>query len=216
MVRQRVHSDEGVPARRLPPAPALASRGLEVVGVGASTGGPAAIFHFLEYLPPTLDIPVLVVQHIARGFMDGLAAWLAGATPLPVNIAEDGEPLRGGHIYLAPDHRHLCVRDGKVHLSSAPRDSGFKPAANVLFGSLADSYGAAAAAVILSGMGHDGVEGARTLREAGGLVLAQDDTSVVFGMPRAVAAAGLAHYIGPVSALAEQVARSAVRPAVVA
>lgn len=198
------------------PHSGLGGRGLEAVGVAASTGGPAAVFRFLEHLPPTLDIPVLVVQHIAPGFIDGLAAWLAGATSLPVNVACDAEPLLGGHVYLAPDDRHLGVSDGKISLTAGPADGGFRPAANTLFTSLAEAYGATAAAVVLTGMGHDGVGGAWKLREAGGLVLAQDDTSVIFGMPRAVAAAGLAHLVGPVEELAGQIVRSAVPAALTA
>lgn len=216
VVRQRGCVPEPGTTGRGEPHSTLEWRGLEAVGVAASTGGPAAVFRFLQHLPASLDIPVLVVQHIAGGFIDGLATWLAGATSLPVHVAFDGEPVRGGHVYLAPDHHHLGVTAGRISLTSGTATGGFRPSANVLFASLADTYGATAAAVILSGMGHDGVDGAQKLREAGGLVLAQDDTSVIFGMPRAIAAAGLAHLVGPVEELADQIVRSAVPAAVVA
>lgn len=204
------------------PLPSIARRAgvdrpaLGVVGVAASTGGPAAVFRLLQLMPPTLGVPIVVVQHIAPGFLDGLTTWLAGATSLPVKVAHDGEDLRRGHVYLAPDQRHIRIHDGLVHLSAETADGGFCPSADVLFTSLADSYGSTAAGVILSGMGHDGVHGAAALRQAGGLVLAQDDSSVIFGMPRAVAAAGLAHLVGPVEELAAQIIRSAVPRAVVA
>lgn len=200
--------------RQLPAGDPLSWRGLEAVGVAASTGGPAAIYHLLQSLPTSLNIPVLIVQHIALGFIDGLASWLAGATRLPVQVPEDGDPLRGGHIYLAPDGCHLTVGDGIVRLSAAPPVGGFRPAADALFGSLADVCGGRGAGVVLSGMGHDGVDGARRLRDAGGLVLVQDGSSLIRGMPAAVAAAGLADFVGPVEELAAQIVRSAVRPVV--
>lgn len=185
-------------------------RTVGAVGVAASTGGPAALYRFLEVLPRTLDVPVLVVQHIAEGFVTGLARWLGTATVLPVCVAEHGTETVGGEVYLAPDGRHLGLRGTRIHLSTAPAIGGFRPSANVLFTSLAESHGPAAAAVVLTGMGNDGVEGAAALRSGGGLVLAQDaDSSVVFGMPRAVASAGLAHAIGPIDELALRIVRFA-------
>ncbi|MEX2660086.1 MAG: chemotaxis protein CheB [Acidimicrobiales bacterium] len=183
-------------------------RSVGVVGVAASTGGPAALYRFLEVLPRTLDIPVLVVQHIAEGFVTGLARWLGTATVLPVSVAEDGKEPRAGEVYIAPDGRHLGIRGGRLELSSTAPVGGFRPSANVLFSSLADSRGPEAAAVVLTGMGNDGLEGAARLRAAGGLVLAQDaDSSVVFGMPRAVTEAGLAHGVGNPDDLAYRIAR---------
>lgn len=200
-----------------PPAGAWSGTGIDdarrriaVVGVAASTGGPAALYRFLEVLPRTLDVPVLVVQHIAAGFVGGLARWLGTATVLPVCVAQHGTEVAGGEVYIAPDGRHLGLRGQRVHLSTAPPVGGFRPSANVLFTSLAESHGPAASAVVLTGMGNDGLDGAAELRAAGGLVLAQDaDSSVVFGMPRAVATAGLAHAVAPVEELALRIARLA-------
>lgn len=177
---------------------------LRVIGVAASTGGPAALYRLLELLPPRLGVPVLVVQHIADGFAPGLSTWLAGATALPVRLGQHDEPLVPGHIYVAPDRCHLqATRSGRVALSEQPPVAGFRPSASVLLGSLADAYGAAAAGVVLTGMGSDGLDGARALRRAGAPVLAQDaDSSVVFGMPRAVTEAGLATSVGTVEQLA--------------
>lgn len=180
---------------------------LQVLGVAASTGGPAALYRLLQALPRTLDIPVLVVQHIAAGFLDGLARWLATATVLPVSVASAHTPLRGGEVYLAPDDHHLVVRDGRIRLSSADPVGGFRPSATVLFRSLAEHYGAGAGVVVLTGMGEDGLHGAEQIHAAGGLVLAQDaDTSVVFGMPQAVVRRGLADMVAPVEELACRVA----------
>ena len=181
---------------------------IEAVGVAASTGGPAALYRFLEALPRDLGVPVLVVQHIADGFVAGLVRWLSGATVLPVTEASDGTPLAPGHVYVAVDDRHLVVNDGRIELSTAEPVGGFRPSANVLFESLAKSYGRATAVVVLTGMGDDGMIGASAVRAAGGLVLAQDaESSAVFGMPSAVATAGLASAVGPAEDLAYRIAR---------
>jgi len=211
VVRQRRNTSESPPARRPAVRPAIARpdphRSVEVLGVAASTGGPAALYRFLQALPRSLDIPVLVVQHIAAGFIDGLARWLATATVLPVAGARSHAEARGGEVYLAPDGHHLTIRAGRVHLSPADPVGGFRPSANVLFRSLADTYGAAAAVVVLTGMGEDGLDGAVQVHAAGGLVLAQDaDSSVVFGMPSAVVRRGLTDTVAPVEELAYQVA----------
>jgi two-component system chemotaxis response regulator CheB len=187
----------------------VTSAPVSVVGVAASTGGPAALYRLLELLPPRLAVPVLVVQHMADGFTPGLAKWLATATPLRVTLAEHGEPLAGGTIYVAPDGCHLGVSPkDRVDLGGSPPVAGFRPSASVLFASLAESYGARAGAVVLTGMGSDGLEGARALRNAGAWVLAQDaQSSAVFGMPRAVAEAGLATSVGTVEQLAYRLGR---------
>jgi two-component system chemotaxis response regulator CheB len=194
-----------VPAR--PSTAAGAKAPVQVIGVGASTGGPAALYRFLEVLPAQLPVPVLVVQHIPDGFVAGLVRWLQTATTLPVQVAAHGQPLRDGGVLIAPHGRHLVVDGGdRVALSDAPPAGGFRPSVSVLFSSLAERVGAAAVGVVLTGMGNDGLDGARRLREAGGLVLAQDEaTSVVFGMPRAVADAGLASGVGTVDELSRRV-----------
>ena len=184
------------------------------VGVAASTGGPAALHRLLGLLPATLPVPVLVVQHIADGFAPGLALWLGGATSHPVRLAEDRQPLEPGTIYVAPDRRHLeASRHGRVLLSDHAPVAGFRPSASVLFTSLADTYGPSAVGVVLTGMGSDGLDGARALRRAGAPVLAQDaGSSVVFGMPRAVTEAGLATSVGTVDELGAALARALARP----
>lgn len=207
VVRQRSRNERAERA----PSDALAesTRSIDIVGVAASTGGPAALYRFLEALPRTLDVPVLVVQHIAHGFVDGLGRWLCGATTLPVLVAADGAKPEGGHVYLAPDDRHLILERGRLKLSSAEPVGGFRPSATALFRSLAVSHREAAVAVVLTGMGNDGLDGATAIRDAGGLVLAQDAaSSVVFGMPQAVVSAGVAHAVGPVEELAYRISRS--------
>ncbi len=196
---------------RIPPPPEAPPRTspLRAVGVAASTGGPAALYRLLELLPARLPVPLLVVQHIADGFAPGLTAWLRGATPHPVTLAAHGMSLVAGRVHVAPDRTHLTVgRNGRVVLTDRPPVAGFRPSASVLFDSLAEVFGAAAAGVVLTGMGSDGLEGARSLRRAGAPVLAQDaDSSVVFGMPKAVADAGLATTVGTVEQLAGALAQ---------
>lgn len=184
---------------------------VRAIGVAASTGGPAALYRLLTLLPPRLGVPVLVVQHIVDGFAPGLAVWLRTATALPVRLAEDGERLLPDTVYVAPDGQHLQVSQlGSVALTKQPPISGFRPSATALFTSMAQVYGGAAVGVVLTGMGSDGLEGARALRQAGAPVLTQDaDSSVVFGMPRAVAEAGLATSVGTVEQIAETLARLA-------
>lgn len=190
-----------------PPGRAAAADGtVEIVAVAASTGGPAALYRLLERLPRTNATPFLVVQHISEGFTAGLVSWLSSGTPLPVKVAEHGESLAAGTIYVAAEQRHLEVTDqGTVALSNEPAVGGFRPSATVLFRSVAASYGPAAAVVVLTGMGRDGLDGVVAVREAGGRVLAQDEaTSVVFGMPGVVVAEGLADVVGPVEVLADR------------
>lgn len=179
------------------PAPAEggapAQRAARVVGIAASTGGPPAVARLLGALPAELPAAVLVVQHIASGFERGLAHWLALHTPLAVKLAEHGEPLRNGTVYLAPEGRHLTALVGTAYLDDGPPVNGFRPSATTLFRSLAREYGPAGAGVILTGMGDDGADGLKAVRERGGATIAQGPGScVVFGMPREAIARGAA------------------------
>ena len=207
VVRRRWSADGGDVTTRNHAAEAGRNLGggpVHAVAVAASTGGPAALYRFLEHLPRDTDVPVLVVQHIADGFAPGLVTWLGSGTPLPVKLATHGEPLAGGVVYVAACRHHLGVGARRsVELSSDPPVGGFRPSATVLFRSVAAAYGSTAAGVILTGMGQDGCEGLAVLRRAGGRVLAQDEaSSVVFGMPGAVVTAGLADLVAPVEDLA--------------
>ena len=193
------------PAARPAPAVASASQG-RIVALASSTGGPAVLHHLLTALPADFPAPILVVQHMTAGFTAGLVAHLKGSSPLRVKMAEAGDRLAPRTVYLAPEGRHLGVADRTmVSLSSAPPVSGFRPSATVLFESVARAFGAATVAAILTGMGEDGVAGLRAVKQAGGRVVAQDkETSVVFGMPGAAIAAGLADRVLPLGGLAAE------------
>jgi two-component system chemotaxis response regulator CheB len=193
------------PTVRPTPVPGRKAR-RAVLAIAASTGGPAALHRILSELPASFPLPILVVQHIALGFAQGLATWLGSVTPLKVKVAEDGEKLRPGTVYIAPDDRHLGV-DSEYHarISNLAPVGGFRPSGTYLFRSVARVYGAASVAAILTGMGQDGLDGLRELHGAGGWVLAQDEaTSVVYGMPGVVVSAGVADEVVPLSLVASR------------
>jgi two-component system, chemotaxis family, protein-glutamate methylesterase/glutaminase len=177
---------------------------VQVVGIAASTGGPAALAKIVAGLGPRLPVPVLVVQHIGSGFDRGLVDWLESAGRISVVMATQGQALEPATVYVSPHDRHLGVsRSGRILLSDGPPVAGHRPSATHLFRSIAAAYGPNGVGVILTGIGTDGCEGLRALRQAGGTVLAQDRaSSVVYGMPRAVVDAGLADRILPVDSMA--------------
>lgn len=195
------------PPRSVPQAP-LSRLGEQprVVAIAASTGGPAALQAVLSELPANFPAPILVVQHIAGGFVDGLVTWLNSVCSLKVKIAKDGEPLLPHMVYIAPDDRHLGVSGrSRILLSQSAPIGGFRPSATFLFESVAKAFGAESAHVILTGMGQDGLPGLRQAHAAGARVVAQDEaTSVVFGMPGAAVDAGVADRIVPLSAVAAE------------
>jgi two-component system chemotaxis response regulator CheB len=157
----------------------------------------------LRTLGIDFPLPILVVQHITRGYTEGLAAWLKLTVPLPVQLATQTVALQPGHVYLAPDDQHLLVQSrGFATLRPiAPADS-FCPSADVLFTAVATVYKNRALGVVLTGMGDDGVRGLQALAAAGSPTLAQDEAScVVYGMPRAAVAAGAITRVAPLNEL---------------
>lgn len=182
--------------RRVPrPAAAPAARGhrAAVIGIAASTGGPAALASILSALPADYPLPLMIVQHMARGFQDAFVAWLARSSKQRVKIAQDREAIIAGTIYVGPNGEHLEASDGRIRLVHRPLIEGFRPSASALFTSLAAEYGAGAAGLVLSGMGRDGTEGLLRLRAAGGWAAAQGPaTSVIYGMPREALESGAA------------------------
>jgi two-component system chemotaxis response regulator CheB len=174
------------------------SRGASVIGICASTGGPKALSCLLSRLPASFPIPVLVVQHIASGFTDGLVRWLDEAiAPAVRPVAPPTE--MGPGVWIAPEGAHLVLRaHGRLAVDSQGAPGLHRPSGDVLFASLAATAGAGAVGVVLSGMGSDGADGLEGIRLAGGLTIAQDETSsVVFGMPRAAADLGAELVLSP-------------------
>jgi two-component system, chemotaxis family, protein-glutamate methylesterase/glutaminase len=185
-------SRDGAPPVRAP-APTGRRGKPEIVVIAASTGGPAALHRILSELPADFPLPILVVQHIALGFAKGMATWLDSVCGLEVKVAEDGELLRAGVVYIAPDDRHLGVRaDRRIEVSNAAPIGGFRPSGTWLFRAATRVFGAGTCATVLTGMGQDGLDGLREVHEQGGWVIAQDEaTSVVYGMPGVAVSAGV-------------------------
>ena len=157
-----------------------------IVAVGTSTGGPPALRTVLGELPATFPVPVVVVQHISKGFADGLARWLNETIALRVKLAEAGEPLLAGNAYIAPDEVHLQVTgQGKVALLKESPMDGHRPSVTALFNSVAKQYGRNAVGVLMTGMGRDGANGLYAMKQEGAYTIAQDEaSSIVFGMPK--------------------------------
>jgi two-component system, chemotaxis family, protein-glutamate methylesterase/glutaminase len=190
-----------VPARPLAP---LGSGNVRVIVIGASTGGPPALATILADLPADLPVPVLVVQHMADGFVEGLATWLDGLSPLPVVMAQDGRRLRPGVVHVAPAGLNTLLRPGlRVELQTPPDGQFHVPGVDAAFASAAVTCGAQAVGVLLTGMGRDGAAGLRSMRDAGAMTIGQDEpTSVVWGMPAAAQALGAVAAELPLPAIA--------------
>jgi two-component system chemotaxis response regulator CheB len=175
-----------------------------IVGMGASTGGPPVLQTILSGLPRDFAAPLLIVQHIAPGFLSGMVEWLNQTTGLHVHIAAHrAEPLPG-HAYIAPDDFHLGVNeDGLMTLARQPPENGLRPAVSYLFRSLANTCGARAIGVLLTGMGKDGAAELKQMQDRGSFTIAQDrDTSIVHGMPGEAIALGAATHILPAERIA--------------
>jgi two-component system chemotaxis response regulator CheB len=184
---------------------------IEAVAIGASTGGPVPIQTILSSLPVKFPAPVLVVQHIALGFVSGFAEWLAGSSRLQVTVAVDGERIDDGHVYVAPDEFHMGVRDDRrIALSREEPENGVRPSVSHLFRSVARVYDGNSVGILLSGMGKDGAEGLKLMRDRGAITFAQDKKScVVYGMPGEAAGLGAALYSLPPDTIAKAVTRLA-------
>jgi two-component system chemotaxis response regulator CheB len=173
-----------------------------LVAIGVSTGGPKALLEVLSRVPGDLSCPILIVQHMAAGFTESLAQTLSECCRLPVREAADGDRVEPGQILLAPGGRHMGIaarrrsEPARIEISDGPQENGCRPAANVLFRTLAESFEQRCLAVVMTGMGCDGLDGVRAVRERGGYCIAQDEqSSVVYGMPRHIVQAGLANEV---------------------
>lgn len=162
---------------------------IEIIGIVGSTGGPIALRAFFKALPQSCKAPIVIVQHIASGFVTAFASWLKAASGRSVEVAVDRQPVASGVVYVAPDDRHVQIVDGTLVLSEQPLEP--RPSGTLMLASLAKAYGAAAAGVVLTGTGTDGVEGLLDIANAGGATYGQDEaSSTSFETPRAALAAG--------------------------
>lgn len=183
-----------------------------VLAIGASTGGPQALFEFFSSLKMTPGVPVVIAQHMPPTFTSILAEHLRRATGLACEEGREGERLTPGKVYIAPGDHHMIVEtkgDGVfIRINQDPPENFCRPAVDPLFRTVARVYGAAALGVILTGMGSDGLKGSSAIVAAGGTILAQDEaTSVVWGMPGAVSTAGLASAVLPLGEIGRAAAK---------
>jgi two-component system chemotaxis response regulator CheB len=178
---------------------------IDLIAIGASTGGPPAVLEILKGLVPNQCVPIIITVHISKGFVSGMATWFADSCPFRVKVAENGETLSFATAYLAPDDYHLTInRTGQILCRDTPKNQ-FCPSVDVMFESVAQTYGPRGAGVLLTGMGRDGAQGLKTMRDEGGYTIAQDESSsVVFGMPKEAIALGAALEVLPLNAIARK------------
>lgn len=177
----------------------------QIIGIGASTGGPQALQQILTALPANFPLPIICVQHISEGFSLGLVNWLNQDCKLTVQFAETGLTPKLGHVYFAPDNKQLEINAQKqLVCTSAPSYGGHRPAISVMLQSLALRFGRHATGVLLTGMGRDGVDGLKAIKQVGGMTIAQDEaTSIVFGMPKIAIEEQAAQAVLPLSQIAQ-------------
>ncbi len=192
---------------RLAPAPTPVARPvassrapaeIKVIGFGASTGGPQVLQEILASLPKAFPVPILIVQHIAHGFLPGLAEWLNQTTGFQIHVGAHGVWPLPGHVYLAPDDFHMGISvSGRILLTKEEPENGLRPAVSYLFRSLAEVCGPGAVGVLLTGMGKDGAAELKLMKDSGAVTIAQDrESSIVHGMPReAIEIGGATHVL---------------------
>jgi two-component system chemotaxis response regulator CheB len=190
----------------------LIQKNQKIVVIGTSTGGPRALHHVLTALPPGLKVPVLVVQHMPPGFTKSLAERLDSQSRIRIREAKEGDLIEPGLVLIAPGGFHMIVKQNKTNgvtreiigLTMDEKVQGVRPSVDVLLNSVVPIYGENSLGVILTGMGSDGSEGIKNLKAAGGKVIVEDEsTCVVYGMPRAVVNQNLADFIFPINKIAE-------------
>ena len=202
------------PISRARKAPALIPPRVEIVGIGISTGGPNALDTMVRTISQAISVPIVIVQHMPPLFTQSLAKALNGICPLPVSEAENNETLRAGRIYIAPGGLHVVVRKRKtddtptlvLHFNDGPPVNSCKPSVDVLFQSLAEATSKRTLAVVMTGMGQDGLVGVQKIKDAGGYCLTQDEeTCTIYGMPYAVDKANLSDESLPLGDIAERI-----------
>lgn len=195
----------------IPSGPRLYSGRVAMVAIGVSTGGPKALQDVLPLFPADFPVPILVVQHMPKGFTGPFAERLNQLSKMKVKEAENGEPIKSGVAYIAPGGLHMRAMKKKVtemaiDLSEQPTDLLHRPSVDVMMLSVAENYAGRCVGVIMTGMGADGLEGMKAIKKTGGKTVAQDEEScVVYGMPKAVVDAGVADKVVPLSRMTGEI-----------
>ncbi len=204
--RQEAPAQPVAPSRR----PSRRKMNLRVVAIGTSTGGPPALQAVIPNLPKGFSVPVLVVQHMPPTFTKSLANRLNGLSPLQVKEAENGELAEKGIVYIAPGDKHMTLTrtgvENFIRLSDEPAGVLYRPSVDIMMDSVADHFVGTTMGVIMTGMGHDGVEALKKIKKAGGVVIAQnEETCVVYGMPRAAVEARITDRVSPIDRIASDI-----------
>lgn len=189
---------------------------VEVVALGSSTGGPAALMKVLPSLPVSFDLPVLIAQHMPANFTAKLAQRLNELSVKPINEAQDGDLVRPGYVYVAPGGKQMKVEPGepfpRIRITEENQGNHCSPSIDYLFQSVANVYGASALGIVMTGMGNDGVKGSESIERAGGTIITQDETSsVVYGMPKRVHESGFATACMTLDQITTRIIESAMR-----
>jgi two-component system chemotaxis response regulator CheB len=188
-------------------APLHQLNGESAIVFGASTGGPGTLIDILQSLPADVP-PVFIVQHMPPGFTASFARRLNGVAPFEVKEAEDGDIIQPGRGYVAPGDYHMLIRRGRIRLTREPKLHGVRPAVDRTMESAAECYGSKTIGVLLTGMGSDGAQGLKRIKQAGGRTIVEaEQTCVVFGMPKAAIEAGAAEIVVPSYRIAEEIIR---------
>ncbi|MBI5076110.1 MAG: chemotaxis-specific protein-glutamate methyltransferase CheB [Nitrospirae bacterium] len=184
-----------------------------IIAIASSTGGPGALSIILSHLPEKFPVPIVIAQHISDGFVNGMIGWLRTLSQVELKMATHGEYLMPGTAYFCPSENHMKIdRSKKIIFVERQADDLYRPSCDILLSSVAASFGRKAIGVILTGMGNDGVAGITKIREAGGWTIAQDEnTSVVFGMPRLAIESGGIDTVLPLEEIGEEIVRAAAR-----
>ncbi|HUT55166.1 MAG TPA: chemotaxis-specific protein-glutamate methyltransferase CheB [bacterium] len=181
----------------------------KMVAIGSSTGGPKALVQIFRRIPAGFPLPVLTVQHIAPSFAPGLVSWLNRESQLSIVLARDRTRPEPGTVYISPTGVHMVVDKGMIRLTETPPVNSCRPSVDVLFITVAESFGEYAVAVLLTGMGRDGAEGMKAIKDRKGRTMIQDQaTSVIFGMPKAALELGAADEVVPLSRIPEAIVRA--------
>lgn len=211
---ERTLAPQSPPPAAVPPISRItnAASRIDIIAIAASTGGPNALSALFSGIPANIGVPIVIVQHMPPMFTRLLAERLSSQNPVKIDEGQPGGVLRPGHGWIAPGDFHMILaRDGvqsRVLLHQDPPENSCRPAADVLFRSVAQHYGNSVLGVVMTGMGQDGLRGCEAIKAAGGTVIAQDEaTSVVWGMPGYVVKAGLADRVLPLSLLAPEIVR---------
>jgi len=182
-----------------------APRKINCITIASSTGGPMALCHLCSALPENFPVPILLVQHNTSGFDKSFVQWLNGYSHLKIQLAEEGTIPCGGNVYVAPTDRHIVINNTGIAFDDSEPVNNQKPAADVLFKSASNIYRDSLVSIVLTGIGNDGTEGTRFVKQAGGITIAQDEvSSMIFGMPQSAIETGCVELILPLNEIANK------------